>query len=125
MIRHLDEHRSIADTDGMQMVTGRRPATIRVVCRDIRAEDGYDVDQAAALLEEHQGEVVALSPTQIEEMFGIPANRINQRAHIGDICPVDHDADGRPLYLLRDLHRLWPNGGDGRRKSQRHSCDNE
>lgn len=105
MIRHLDEHRSIADTDGMQMVTRRRPATIRLVCRDIRTEDGYDVDQAAALLAQHQGEVVLVTAAQAEQYLAIPANRIYQWVHRKLLKPTDR-LGRSPRYSVADLERL-------------------
>lgn len=106
MIEHRGD-RTIADTQGMAVLTARQPATIRVVCRGHRGPDGYDHDACVPLLAAHEGEVAAVSAADAERMPGvaIPANRIYQWVHVGLIEPVDWHGRS-PLYAVDDLLRL-------------------
>lgn len=100
----LIEHRgesTIADTQGMAALTGRRPATIRTVCE--RGPDGYDHDVCEALLDGVRGEVVALTAADAERYLGIPAGTTYSRVHRGHLRPVDQDEAGRPMYALHHL----------------------
>lgn len=97
----------VCDTARMVALTGRQPATVRHICRDVRGPDGYDYHQCQPLLAAHEGEVAAVSASDAERMPGIsiPANRIYQWVHVGLIEPIDWHGRS-PLYAVDELLRL-------------------
>lgn len=95
--------RTVGDTGGVHAVTGRPLATIRVVCRELRGPDGYDVELCERALRDC--EVVVLTASEAQRYLGIPANRIYQWVFRQVLAPVGRDGR-RPQYLLSDLQRL-------------------
>lgn len=95
----------VRDTQQLHAITGRAPATIRLVCRDLRGPTGYAYPDALERLDTNRADPVVLTAAQAEQYLGIPANRVYQWAHVGLIRPVDRDGRS-PLYLVDDLIRL-------------------
>ena len=87
---------TIADTQGMAALTGRRPATIRTVCE--RGPDGYDHDACSTALDKVKGEVLAMTAPDIARNYGVPVNTIYSRLRRDEIKPIDHDDAGRAMY---------------------------
>jgi 8-oxo-dGTP pyrophosphatase MutT (NUDIX family) len=106
----LPDGRLVADTAGMAAVTQRKPATIRVICRELREEVGYDVDVAKALLAEQPTEPVLLTAAEVELYLGIPPNRLYQWVHRKLLKPVDR-VGRSPRYWIDDLDRLRKSNG--------------
>lgn len=102
LIEHRGD-RSIADTDGMRAVTGRRPWVIRSACD--RGPDGYDVDHCVTVLRGVRDPVLITS-VDAETYLGIPRGTVRSWASRGLVRSYESNANGRPLYdavLLADL----------------------
>ena len=96
----------VRDTQQLHAITGRAPATIRLICRDLRGPDGYAYPDALERLDANPGvEVQAYTATEIERAYGIPANAIRVWRSRGFFQAIDRDDNGWPRYLLADVER--------------------
>lgn len=102
-LRHLDDGRSLADTQTMAALTARPPAAVRRYCT--RELLGYDVTTCTRQLA-GTPDPVTLSARQAQQYLGIPANTVYQWAYRRRLHSCDHDERGRPLYDVDDLMRL-------------------
>lgn len=97
----------VRDTQQLHVITGRAPATIRLVCRHLRGDGGYAYPDALETLDANPDDPAVVTAAEAGQMpgIGIPANRIYQWVHVGLLRPIDHDGRS-PLYLVDDLVRL-------------------
>ena len=104
ILRDLPDGRTVGDTAGMAALTGRHPATVRVLGRGLRGADGYDADVMTVVLA-GKPDPVLLTAQEAERYLGIPAGTIYVWVHRGRLAAVDR-VGRSPRYWHVDLERL-------------------